>query len=87
MCIRAMGPPADDGSGYTDRVLFTGYYTPIYDAAKQRGGEYQWPLYKLPSDLVRDEASGQVFGRRVGDGRVVPYYTRGDRDGGKIGGG
>lgn len=73
---KSYGAPEPDGSGFTDRVLFTGYCTPIYDASLHRGGNYQWPLYKLPADLVRDSMSGQVFGRRLPDGRVVPYYTR-----------
>lgn len=67
-----------DGSAYTDQVLFTGYCTPIYEASMTPSAEFQWPLYKLPADLVRDGMSGQVQGRRTPDGRIVPYYTRGD---------
>jgi membrane-bound lytic murein transglycosylase A len=75
---KSYGAPAPDGSGYTDTVLFTGYCTPIYDASLQPTAEFQWPLYKLPADLVRDAMSGQVQGRRMPDGRIVPYYTRGE---------
>jgi membrane-bound lytic murein transglycosylase A len=75
---KSYGAPAADGSGYTDTVLFTGYCTPIYDASLQPTAEFQWPLYKLPADLVRDAMSGQVQGRRTPDGRIVPYYTRGE---------
>jgi len=75
---KSYGAPAVDGSGYTDTVLFTGYCTPIYDASLTPTAEFQWPLYKLPDDLVRDAMSGQVQGRRTDDGRIVPYYTRGD---------
>jgi membrane-bound lytic murein transglycosylase A len=75
---KSYGAPAPDGLGYTDTVLFTGYCTPIYDASMQPTPEFQWPLYKLPKDLVRDPMSGQVQGRRMPDGRIVPYYTRGD---------
>lgn len=74
---KSYGAPLPDGSGFSDRVLFTGYCTPIYDASLQREGEYQWPLYKLPADLARDPNSGQVFGRHTADGQTVPYYTRG----------
>jgi membrane-bound lytic murein transglycosylase A len=73
---KSYGAPSPDGTAYTDTVLFTGYCTPIYDASLQPTPEYQWPLYKLPSDLVRDEMSGQVQGRRTPDGRIVPYYAR-----------
>jgi membrane-bound lytic murein transglycosylase A len=75
---KSYGAPAADNSGYTDTVLFTGYCTPIYDASMTPTAEFQWPLYKLPGDLVRDSMSGQVQGRRLPDGRIVPYYTRGD---------
>jgi len=75
---KSYGAPAADGSGYTDTVLFTGYCTPIYDASLHPTAEYQWPLYKLPADLVRDPATGQVQGRRTPEGQTVPYYTRGE---------
>jgi membrane-bound lytic murein transglycosylase A len=73
---KSYGAPSPDGSGYTDRVLFTGYCTPIYDASLKRTGEFQWPLYKLPADLDRDPMTGQVHGRKTIDGQIVPYFTR-----------
>jgi membrane-bound lytic murein transglycosylase A len=75
---KSYGAPSPDGTAFTDRVLFTGYFSPIYDASLHRGGEYQWPLYKLPSDLDRDPMTGQVHGRKLPDGGIVPYYTRGE---------
>jgi membrane-bound lytic murein transglycosylase A len=60
---KSYGAPSPDGFGYTDKVLFTGYCTPIYDASLTPTAEFQWPLYRLPSDLVRDAMSGQVQGR------------------------
>jgi membrane-bound lytic murein transglycosylase A len=72
---QSIGAPAPDGSGYTNRVLFTGYFTPTYDASMTRGGPYQWPLYKRPADLVTD-ASGERDGRRTTDGSFAPYLTR-----------
>jgi membrane-bound lytic murein transglycosylase A len=73
---KSYGAPAADGAAYTDRVLFTGYCTPVYDASLTRQGEFQWPLYKVPADLARDPKTGQVFGRRTDTGQIVPYYTR-----------
>ncbi|MCC6361419.1 MAG: MltA domain-containing protein [Phycisphaerales bacterium] len=63
--------------GCDDRgtVLYTGYYTPIFEGRKQREGPFQYPLYKAPPDLVAD-AEGNVQGRRTPDGRMVPYMTR-----------
>jgi membrane-bound lytic murein transglycosylase A len=81
---KSYGAPSPDGMGYTDRVLFTGYCTPIYDASLTPTPEFQWPLYKLPSDLVRDAMSGQVQGRRTPDGRIVPYFTRGQIETGHV---
>ncbi len=61
--------------GYTRTVLFTGYYTPIYEASMVRTGEFQYPLYKRPADLLTD-AEGTQASRRTPDGRYVLYYTR-----------
>ena len=56
-------------------VLFTGYYTPIFDARLSPDDTYKWPLHKLPPDLVKGR-EGQCLGRRLADGTIVPYYTR-----------
>jgi membrane-bound lytic murein transglycosylase A len=60
---------------YIGRVLFTGYFTPIYPASLTRGGAFQWPLYKRPADLVSDEVT-EISGRRTADGRLVPHLSR-----------
>jgi len=76
---KSYGAPDPNNAGmFTDTVLFTGYFTPIYDGSLQRSEVYKYPLYKLPADLVRDPNTGQVFGRRTPDGQTVPYYTRGE---------
>lgn len=79
---QSIGAPKPDGGGYTNEVLFTGYFTPTYDASLTRGGAYQWPLYKRPADLVTD-ATGEKAGRKS-DGGLVPYYTRQDIEGGNL---
>ncbi len=61
-----------DGQG---SVLFTGYYSPVFEASRTRGGPYQYPLYELPYDLVKDEKTGETLGQRVGE-RIEPYPTR-----------
>src|SRR5690606_4565575 len=50
---KSVGAP-DPAGGYTERVLFTGYYTPILEASLTREGPYQYPLYKRPDDLASD---------------------------------
>jgi membrane-bound lytic murein transglycosylase A len=66
-------------------VLFTGYYTPIFDASLMPDSEYRWPLYSLPPDLVKGP-EGECLGRRLEDGTVAPYYSRAEIDGGALAG-
>jgi membrane-bound lytic murein transglycosylase A len=62
-----------DGSG---TVLFTGYYSPVFDASRVRTERFTAPLYTRPDDLVTEPVSGQPLGRRLVDGSVVPYFSR-----------
>jgi membrane-bound lytic murein transglycosylase A len=80
---QSVGAPAADGSGYSGQVLFTGYFTPTYDASPTRAGAYQWPLYKRPTDLVTDY-EGEGSGRRDAEGRLAPYYTRQQIESGQV---
>ncbi|MEM9419872.1 MAG: MltA domain-containing protein [Planctomycetota bacterium] len=57
-------------------VLFTGYYSPEYTASKTRTGQFQYPLYSRPADLVSDPATGAILGQKQSSGRVTPYPTR-----------
>jgi membrane-bound lytic murein transglycosylase A len=52
-------------------VLFTGYFTPTYDASLTRSDTFRWPLYRRPGDLPTD-ASGES----------TRYYTRAQIEGG-----
>jgi membrane-bound lytic murein transglycosylase A len=82
---QSIGAPRPDGPGYTGRVLFTGYFTPTYPASLARVGPYQWPLYKRPADLASDP-EGEGTGRRMPDGKIVPYATRAQIEGGALAG-
>jgi len=69
------------------KVLFTGYYEPILAGSFERTPEYRYPIYRTPDDHVvidlgefREKYRGERVIARVEDGRVVPYYTRGDID-------
>lgn len=55
-------------------VLFTGYYTPIFEGSTEPGGRFKYPLYGQPEDLVKN-AAGVTLGRRSGGG-VTPYPSR-----------
>ncbi len=67
----------------TDTGLITGYYEPLLKGSRKRGGVYQIPLYKTPSDLltidlvsVYPELKGlRLRGRLIGN-KVVPYFSR-----------
>ncbi|MDD5063479.1 MAG: MltA domain-containing protein [Phycisphaerae bacterium] len=56
-------------------VLFTGYYTPIFEGSFTPGDRFKYPLYKQPENLVKD-ANGTVLGRREADGSITPYPPR-----------
>src|SRR3546814_18943226 len=72
-----------DASGHPARNMVTGYYEPLVQASRTRGGDYQWPLYAPPDNLltidlgsVYPELAGKrVRGKLVGK-RGVPYDTR-----------
>ncbi len=72
-----------DSAGRPAINTVTGYYEPLVRASRTRGGQYQWPLYAAPSDLltidlgsVYPELAGKrIRGKLVGK-RVVPYDTR-----------
>ena len=61
--------------GWDDQgtVLFTGYYTPIFDGRRQRDAQFRYPLYGLPPDLVKD-SEGRTLGRRNPSGGLDPRY-------------
>jgi membrane-bound lytic murein transglycosylase A len=52
----------DDGT-----VLFTGYYSPIFDGSLTQTEQFTVPLYRLPPDLQKDEEGNPLGG---------PYKTR-----------
>ncbi|PKN76479.1 MAG: hypothetical protein CVU52_04595 [Deltaproteobacteria bacterium HGW-Deltaproteobacteria-10] len=56
-------------------VLYTGYYTPIFDGSTVRTDRYRYPLYKVPADLVKGP-DGAILGRKGPDGAVQQYPNR-----------
>jgi membrane-bound lytic murein transglycosylase A len=56
-------------------VLFTGYYTPIFEGSLQRTAQFNYPLYEQPDDLVK-APNGEILGRRDAGGGVTPYPDR-----------
>jgi membrane-bound lytic murein transglycosylase A len=56
-------------------VLYTGYYTPIFNGSFKQTDVYKYPLYKQPKDLVKGD-DGIILGRKMADGSYTPYPAR-----------
>ena len=72
-----------DASGKPAQNTVTGYYEPLVHASRKRHGDYQWPLYAPPEDLltidlgtVYPELAGKRIRGKLAGKRVVPYDTR-----------
>lgn len=73
-----------DEKGNLAKNTVTGYYEPLLKASKRKHGEYQWPLYAVPNDLLTIDLGGlypelagkRIRGKIVDGDRVVPYDTR-----------
>lgn len=74
-CYRSIGGWDPEKEDFSRTVLFTGYFTPIYDASLTPTAEYKYPLYKRPADLMTDP-EGITASRKTPDGQFVLYYTR-----------
>ncbi|MBI3785474.1 MAG: MltA domain-containing protein [Deltaproteobacteria bacterium] len=74
-------------------LLITGYYQPELSASRRRTSRFRYPLYRVPDDLVDIDISQfcpacerKVVQGRVKDGKLVPYYTRGEIEAGSLSG-
>ncbi len=65
------------------RVLFTGYYEPVYEGSLAPDETFKYPLYRPPDDLIRIDLSlfsekfkGENIVARIEGKKVLPYYSR-----------
>jgi membrane-bound lytic murein transglycosylase A len=65
------------------KVLFTGYYEPIYEGSLVRDETFKYPLYRPPGDLIKIDLSpfGDKFKEegivaRIEGKKLLPYYSR-----------
>jgi len=71
----------------------TGYYEPIVEGSRFPTRDFTVPLYRRPDDLVAPgEHKGEAFPnrgpafRRTPEGKLVPYYDRGEIEDGALDG-
>jgi peptidoglycan lytic transglycosylase A len=79
--------------GAPEPGLVTGYYEPEVEGAREKGGKFQFPVYRRPADLVevkpdelraRDSANGTLTAMRETSDGLVPYFTREEIDKGAL---
>jgi len=63
------------GCDHQGTVLFTGYYTPVFEGSPVRTDRFKYPLYKAPDDLIKGP-EGTILGKKGPDGRIQPYPSR-----------
>jgi membrane-bound lytic murein transglycosylase A len=79
--------------GPDGKMLVTGYYEPVLDAAERPSPEYAVPILGLPADLVEVRLESfdpryrgeRLFGRLDGR-RLVPYWRRAEIEEGRLAG-
>jgi len=76
----------------SEKSLATGYYEPLLYGSLEKSAAFPYPLYGIPSDLLRVELSKTYKQRlshplrgRLVDGRVKPYFTREEIDANALG--
>jgi membrane-bound lytic murein transglycosylase A len=65
------------------KVLFTGYYEPLFEGRLVPDGTFCYPLYCPPDDLIKIDLSlfnerfkGENIVARIEGNKVLPYYSR-----------
>ncbi|WP_245323103.1 MltA domain-containing protein [Francisella sp. LA112445] len=61
-----------------DTGIFTGYYEPTMKGSLVKTLQYDVPIYKTPSNLVKKSNGDDSFSYGIynKDGKLVPYYSR-----------
>ncbi len=67
----------------SDNSLATGYFEPVLEGSYEKSLQFPYPIYGVPSDLVRIEIldryehyNNDPLRGRVVEGKVIPYYSR-----------
>jgi membrane-bound lytic murein transglycosylase A len=74
-----------------DSGIVTGYYEPVVNGSRKRGGVYQTPIYAVPDDLLTidlgdmyPQLKGERIRGKLNGKRVVPYPDRAALADGKL---
>ena len=66
-----------------NKVLFTGYYEPVYEGELMPDETFKYPIYQKPDDLIRIDLSlfrekyaGKSIVARIEGKEVLPYFSR-----------
>ena len=66
-----------------NKVLFTGYFEPIYEASLEPDDSFRHPIYKRPEDLIitdlslfKPEFKGKKIVGRIKGTKLLPYFSR-----------
>lgn len=81
---------AADGHG-KNRVLFTAYFEPTYEASLTPDQTFRYPIYREPRDLIRirrscpdQEVKSKYLIGRIEKNKLVSYYSRYEIDSKKV---
>jgi membrane-bound lytic murein transglycosylase A len=66
-----------------NKVLFTGYYEPVYEGKLMPDETFKYPIYQKPDDLIRvdlslfrEQYADQSIIARIEGKEVLPYFSR-----------
>lgn len=67
---------ASIGHDQRGEVVFTGYYTPIFEASLTPDERFRYPIHRRPDDLIDADDDRSIAWQQLPDGRRQPYPSR-----------
>ncbi len=71
------------GRSPNGRVLFTGYFEPVFEGRLSKDETFKYPIYARPDDLItidlslfKEEYKGKSIVARFEGKKILPYFTR-----------
>lgn len=68
---------------HSDKGLITGYYEPLLNGSRTQNGKFQYPIYKIPNDLIivdlntlYPELKNYRLRGQLKGNRLIPYESR-----------